>query len=147
MLDTYEMLEARQLMAAEQYPQALAELDKTPAEERDAEWYFLRSQIEEKSACYYNSVTSLKKAVELDPENQAYKTALKAMQKSLKKDTASKSGKVAGMAAGVGSVCDSFKNRDFKGCGEICCEGCGEGCCECIGEAACDGCDCDCDCG
>lgn len=148
MPDTYEMLEARGLMAAEQYPQALAELDKTPAEERTAAWYYLRSQIEEKSACYYNSVTSLKKAVELAPENKEYKAALKAMQKTLRKDTASKSGKVAGIAAGFGSVCDSFKNKDCSGCaeacGECCCEGCGEGCCECIGEAACDGCDCDC---
>lgn len=147
MPDTYEMLEARQLMAAEQYPEALAELDKTPAGERGADWYFLRSQIEEKSACYYNSVTSLKKAVELDPGNKEYKAALKAMQKTLRKDTAAKSEKVAGMAAGVGSACDSFRNKDFSGCCEGCGEGCCEGCCECIGESACDGCDCDCDCG
>ena len=144
MADTYEMLEARQLMEAEQYTAALAELDKTPAEERSAEWYFLRSQIEEKTACYYNSVTSLKKAVELDPVNKEYKVALKAMQKTLRKDTAARSGKVAGIAVGFGSVCDNFRNKDFSGCCEAGCECCGEGCCEGICEAACDGCDCDC---
>lgn len=143
MIDTYEMLEARQLMEAEQYNEALAMLDKTPAEERNGAWYYLRSQIEEKQACYYNSVTSLKKAIELDPENKEYKTALKSMEKTLKKDTAQK-GKLAGMTMASASVCDSFKNKDCSGCGEICCEGCGEGCCECIGESACDGCDCDC---
>ena len=57
MIDTYEMLEARQLLEAEQYNEALAMLDKTPAEERTAPWYYLRSQIEEKQACYYKSVT------------------------------------------------------------------------------------------
>ena len=86
MIDTYEMLEARQLLEAEQYNEALAMLDKTPAEERTAPWYYLRSQIEEKQACYYNSVTSLKKAIALDPENKEYKTALKSMEKTLKKD-------------------------------------------------------------
>lgn len=143
MTDTYEMLEARQLMAAEQYTEALAMLEKTPAEERIAAWYYLRSQIEEKTACYYNSVTSLKKAIELDPENKEYKTALKAMEKALKKDNAEK-GKMAGMTMASASVCDSIKNKDCSGCGEACVECFTEGCCDCIGEAACDGCDCDC---
>lgn len=141
MTDTYEMLEARQLMAAEQYTEALAELDKTPAEERTAPWYYLRSQIEEKQACYYNSVTSLKMAVKLSPENKEYQDALKSMQKKLRKDTASQSDKSVGMAAGFGSVCDCFRKEN---CWECCCEGCGEGCCEGIAEAGCDGCDCDC---
>lgn len=143
MADTYEMLEARRLMETEQYTAALAMLDKTPAEERCAAWYYLRSQIEEKTACYYNSVTSLKKAIELDPENKEYKTALKAMEKVLKKDNAEK-GKMAGMAVASASVCDSFKNKDFSGCCEACFEGCGECCCEGCCESACDGCDCDC---
>ncbi len=139
MADTYEMLEARQLLEAGQYSEALSMLEKTPAEERSADWYFLRSQIEEKTACYYNSVTSLKKSIELDPENKEYKNSLKAMERALKKDTAEKN-KMAGMAMASASVCDSFKKKDCSGCGECC----AEGCCDCIGEAACDGCDCDC---
>ena len=140
MTDTYEMLEARQLMAAEQYTEALSVLDKTPAEERTAPWYYLRSQIEEKQACYYNSVTSLKMAVKFSPENKEYQDALKAMQKRLRKDTAKHPQTAAGMAVGAGSVCNCFRKENSRQC----CEACGEGCCESICEAGCDNCDCDC---
>ena len=51
MADTYEMLEARQLLEAGQYSEALSMLEKTPAEERSADWYFLRSQISSLRAC------------------------------------------------------------------------------------------------
>lgn len=144
MAETFETIEARSLLTEGQYTEALRELEKIPPAERDGEWYFLRSRVEEGMECYYNSVISLKKAVELSPESKEYKKALKEMQKKSKEASRTKGGIAAGMLGGAGSVCDSFRDRDYKGCAEGCGECCFEGCCECLGEAACDGCDCDC---
>ena len=153
---SYELLEARGYYAAGQYEDALTQLRKIPDSERNAEWYSFRAEIEDKLERYYDALHSLKLAIELDPKNKVYKEKLKDYRKKLKKQgvpIAAEGGEKVGLALAAipASACNSFRNKDFSGCCEVCCEGCGEGCCqgccEAIGEAGCDGCDCDCDCG
>lgn len=131
MPDTYEMLEARSLLAEGKYAEAIAELDKTPEEERNAEWHALRAEAEEKLEHYYDAVNSLKKAAELDPENAVYKERLKEYKRLQKKG----SGKTSRgcLPSCCGSKCCT-SDDGCECCGEICCGGI----CECL----CESCDC-----
>ena len=122
MSDTYEMLEARALLAEGKYEEALAELDAPYVSQRNAEWYFLRAEIEEKLERYYDCLKSLEYAVELDPKNKAYKQRLKEYRKKLKN-----------------AVKSSDKEENWK-------SKCSDNCCECWGELCCAGtCECICD--
>ncbi len=126
--DTYEMIEARSLLAEGQYTEALLELDKTPVAERSAEWHFLRSQIEEQACRYYEALQSRKRAVELDPSNQAYKAALKDMQKTFGQNASGKSEEEKKGKCGRPGCCSS--ETGWECCGELCCGACCEGICE-----------------
>ena len=122
MEDTYEMLEARRLLAEGKYEEALAELDKPYLSQRNAEWYFLRAEIENKLERYYDSLKSLERAIELDPKNKAYKQRQKQYRKELKN--------------AVGSA---EKAKSDSKCRDNCGECCGELCCAGLCECICDG--------
>ena len=121
MQDIYELLEARQRFAAEQYEEALAELNMIPESARDAEWYAFRFEIEDKLERYYDALHSLKIATELDPKNKVYKERLKAYRKALK------------------SAVDSSDSKEKSKCSDNCFECCGEFCCAGTCECICDG--------
>lgn len=121
MQDIYELLEARQRFAAEQYEEALAELNMIPESVRDAEWYAFRFEIEDKLERYYDALHSLKIATELDPKNKVYKERLKAYRKALK------------------SAVDSSDSKEKSKCSDNCCECWGEFCCAGTCECICDG--------
>ncbi|MBQ7355503.1 MAG: hypothetical protein IJW62_08300 [Clostridia bacterium] len=133
MPDIYEMLEARSLFATGQYEDALAQLDKIPESERDGEWYVFRAEIEDKLERYYDALYSLRRAIELEPKNKAYKERLKEYRKKLKEQgVPSASGKTVKSGC-LPSCCGN------KCCtNEFCCECGGECCCECCCEI-CDG--------
>ncbi len=127
MHDTYEMLEARDRFAAGQYEDALAELNKISEAERDGEWYVFRSVIEDKLERYYDALYSLRRAIELEPKNKAYKERLKTYRKKLKEQgVPSASGKK--VKSGCLPAC----------CGNKCCTN--EFCCECGVECCCECC-------
>ena len=132
MTDTYEMLEARQLMEAGQYEDALAVLCKIPQKERNGAWYVFRGEIEDQLERYYDALHSLNQAVEIEPDNLTYKQQLKDYRKKLR---------------GKGVLLPSEK-KPKKGKLPSCCDKCCQNdcCTECGAEICCGmGCECFCE--
>ncbi len=129
MNDTYEMIEARRLLAEGQYGAAKEELAQTPEVERSAEWYYLLSQIEDKMELHYNALLNLKQAVQMDPQNKTYKAALKAKQKALRREAKGEKKRTGRGGCHLPGCCSSENCWDC--CGDICGEVACECCCDC----------------
>lgn len=115
--------EVRELLERGDVTGAQGRLDRF--EERSAEWHYLQAVIYRKRNWLTESRKSLETAIELDPENENYQTALKELNAMAESVDPGKKSKKKKRRLGSGWF---ERNGGVDGCCDACCEGCSAGC-------------------
>ncbi len=90
-------------------------LDGIPREQRSAEWYFLKGQIQQRRGWFDEAYSNLSKACQMDPQNSEYAAAFNSLNNNAR-------GGYRQTRGGGCSACDI--------CSSLLCADC---CCECMG--------------
>lgn len=90
-------------------------LDGIPREQRSAEWYFLKGQIQQRRGWFDEAYSNLSKACQMDPQNSEYAAAFNNLNNNAR-------GGYRQTRGGGCSACDI--------CSSLLCADC---CCECMG--------------
>lgn len=90
-------------------------LDGIPREQRTAEWYFLKGQIQQRRGWFDEAYSNLSKACQMDPQNSEYAAAFNSLNNNAR-------GGYRQTRGGGCSACDI--------CSSLLCADC---CCECMG--------------
>lgn len=90
-------------------------LDGIPREQRSAEWYFLKGQIQQRRGWFDEAYSNLSKACQMDPQNSEYAAAFNNLNNNAR-------GGYRQTRGGSCSACDI--------CSSLLCADC---CCECMG--------------
>ena len=119
-----ELRRVRSLVQGGRYSEADIILDNIPKDARNAEWNYLKGFVLAQRGYYYDSIRLLETACYLDPDNEEYRNALKAMRN---RTTNYGNGGVNSSGSDC-SVCDACQGLICADCLCRCCGG-DVGCC------------------
>ena len=114
---TTAFAEIHRMINAGQFTSADAALEQVPAEQRDAEWHFLKGCILFRRGWYHDATKYFDTACRLDPNNQEYRNV------RLQIERMSQNNGGGTYTYGCGNGCDCCTNLLILDCCCACCGG------------------------
>ena len=120
--------EIRSLINQNRLEEALELLDRTPVQNRNAEWYFLNGTVLYRRGWFDQAYTSFATASRMDPANPEYRNAVNNAQRQ-----ANRSQHNPYRTYNGGANCDACTMCQGLICADCCCEMAGGNLCSCFG--------------